>query len=128
MTIAQVGKMYGLTADTLRYYERAGLIPPVPKNASGIRDYTPDSLKWVEFAKCMRGAGLPVEALAEYVKLFRRGDETLDQRKALLIGQRNRLAAKIEEMQSTLRRLDGKIGRYEQGLMKAEQRLLDSGL
>ena len=54
MTIKEVSERYGLTQDTLRYYERVGMIPPVHRTASGIRDYQPDDLGWIELAKCMR--------------------------------------------------------------------------
>ena len=62
ITIKEVSERYDLSQDTLRYYERVGMIPPVHRTASGIRDYQPDDLGWIELAKCMRGAGLPVEA------------------------------------------------------------------
>ena len=61
MTIAQVSQKYGISADTLRYYERIGLLPPVGRTKSGIRDYTEEDCNWVNFIKCMRSAGLPVE-------------------------------------------------------------------
>lgn len=83
-TIAQVSAMFGLSQDTLRYYERVGLIPCVNRK-SGIRDYTEEDLKWVEFVKCMRSAGLPIEALIEYVSMFMQGDSTVEARKSLLI-------------------------------------------
>ena len=70
MTITEVSKKYDLSQDTLRYYERIGLLPAVNRNKSGIRDYTDEDCKWVEFIKCMRGAGLPIEVLIEYVALF----------------------------------------------------------
>ena len=66
MTIAEVSKKYELSADTLRYYERIGLVPPVPRNKSGIRDYDTESCQWVELMKCMRSAGVQIEALIEY--------------------------------------------------------------
>lgn len=81
MTIAQVSQKYGISADTLRYYERIGLLPPVGRTKSGIRDYTEEDCNWVNFIKCMRGAGLPVETLIEYVGLFGQGDETIPARK-----------------------------------------------
>lgn len=81
MTIAQVSQKYGVSADTLRYYERIGLLPPVGRTKSGIRDYTEEDCNWVNFIKCMRGAGLPVETLIEYVGLFGQGDETIPARK-----------------------------------------------
>ena len=123
MTIAEVSKRFGLSADTLRYYERIGLIPPVPRNSSGIRDYDEVSCGWIELMKCMRAAGVQIEALIDYAALFQQGDETLDARKALLMEQLEQLAARIEQMQQSLARLDDKIARYEQGLMKKEQML-----
>ena len=89
MTITQVSQKYGLSQDTLRYYERIGIIPPVPRNKSGIRDYDEVSCSWIELMKCMRSSGVQIEALIEYVSLFQQGDATLDARKALLIDQRD---------------------------------------
>lgn len=108
MTIAEVSKKYDISADTLRYYERIGLIPPVNRTAGGIREYTEEDCGWVEFSKCMRGAGLPVEALIEYVSLFQQGENTAEARKLILIEQRDQLAEKIQEMQRTLERLNTK--------------------
>jgi DNA-binding transcriptional MerR regulator len=76
MTIANAGKQYGLSTDTLRYYERIGLLPPVTRNKNDIRRYTEWDCGWVSFIKCMRTAGIPVEALIEYVALFQKGDST----------------------------------------------------
>lgn len=123
MTIAEVSKIYGLSADTLRYYERIGLLPPVRRSAGGIRDYTQEDCNWVEFIKCMRGAGLAIEALIEYVELFGKGDETVPARKELLIEQRRQLAERIKEMQAVLKRLDAKLEGYEQWVPKAEEKL-----
>lgn len=113
MTITEVSKEYDLTQDTLRYYERIGLIPPVHRNKSGVRDYTEEDLGWVGFIKCMRAAGLPIEVLIEYVALYQKGDSTRDARKELLIEQRVILRKKMEEMKKTIERLDYKISTYE---------------
>ncbi|NCB64006.1 MAG: MerR family transcriptional regulator [Clostridia bacterium] len=114
MTIAEVSKQYGLSADTLRYYERIGLIPPVNRTHSGLRNYTEDDCRWVEFAKCMRGAGLPVEVIIEYVALFQQGDSTNGARRQLLVEQRDQLRTRMAELQQTLDRLNYKIERYDQ--------------
>ena len=127
MTIAEVSKKYDISADTLRYYERIGLIPPVNRNRSGIRDYTEADCRWVEFAKCMRGAGLQVEALVEYVALFQQGDETVPARKRLLIEQRDQLFERMALLQQTLERLNRKIEGYEQLLLPIEQQLRRPG-
>jgi DNA-binding transcriptional MerR regulator len=123
MTIAEVAKKYDLTADTLRYYERIGLIPRVNRTSGGIRDYGDEDCRWIEFIKCMRGAGLPIEALSEYVKLFQMGDDTVEQRKALLIEQRDILENRMKEMQNTLTRLNEKIRRYEELIVPIEDEL-----
>jgi len=80
MTIAEVCNNYNITADTLRYYERICLLPQIARK-SGIRNYSENDCKWVEFIKCMRNAGLSIEVLAEYVKLFEQGDKTIEARK-----------------------------------------------
>ena len=124
MTIAEVSRQYGLSADTLRYYERIGLIPGVTRSKSGVRAYTEEDCRWVEFAKCMRGAGIQIEALIEYVALFQQGDATIEARKQILTEQRDQLQARIAEQQQTLDRLNAKIERYDQGLLLAEQKLM----
>ncbi len=126
MTIAEVSEKFSITQDTLRYYELIGLIPPVNRNKSGIRDYTEENCQWVEFIKCMRGAGLPIEALIEYVNLFQQGDETVKARKELLIEQRDELTARMEDMRKTLERLNSKIARYEQTMVEKEKGLKKS--
>jgi MerR family transcriptional regulator, aldehyde-responsive regulator len=123
MRISEVSDEYGLSADTLRYYERIGLLPRINRNESGNRDYTEQNCRWVAFVKCMRGAGLPIEALIEYVSLFQQGDGTVEARLALLTEQRDQLATRIAEMQSTLERLNVKIERYEQIIMPVEREL-----
>lgn len=123
MTITEVSKRYDLSADTLRYYERIGLIPPVNRNKSGIRDFTEEDCRWVEFIKCMRGAGLSIEVLAEYVQLFQQGNSTIKARKQLLVEQRSQLIDRIEEMKETLNRLDAKIDGYEEKFIAKEEEL-----
>ena len=123
MTIAEVSRQFDITPDTLRYYERIGLIPPVPRTNSGIRDYDQTSCSWIEFIKCMRAAGLQIEALIEYVALFQQGDSTIGARKALLMEQRDQLVARMEEMQASLDLLNQKIDRYEQSMVSAERKL-----
>ena len=123
MTIAQVSEKYGLSEDTLRYYERAGLIPPVPRRAGGARDYDEAACGWVEFAKCFRAAGIGVEALAEYVRLWQQGSGTAAARKALLVRERAALAARMAAMRESLTRLDAKIAGYEELLAPAEAEL-----
>ena len=123
MMIAEVSKKFDLSQDTLRYYERIGLIPSVNRNKSGIRDYTEEDCRWVEFIKCMRSAGLPIEVLIEYVGLFQQGDTTIEARKELFIEQRKQLQTRMEDMKKTLERLNYKIESYEQSVVKKENEL-----
>jgi DNA-binding transcriptional MerR regulator len=123
MAIKQVSEKFDISHDTLRYYERIGLIPRVNRNKSGNRDYTEEDCKWVEFIICMRNAGLSIEVLIEYVDLFQQGNETTEARKDLLIGERTQLKAKMEVMQRTLERLDSKIETYELTIGKRERTL-----
>lgn len=123
MTIAEVSKTYHVPADTLRYYERIGLIPPVPRSQSGIRSYDEESCRWVSFAKCMRTAGVQVEALIEYVALFQQGDGTTEERRRILVEQRDLLAARLAEIQDTLSYLNTKIERYDQWNPAFEQEM-----
>ena len=127
MTIAEVSKQYGLSADTLRYYERIRLIPSVRRKDNGIRDYSESDCNWVEFIKCMRAAGIQVEALIEYVALFQQGDNTRETRKQILLEQREQLLARMEDMQRTLERLNKKIAHYDECLQYAEENLRKSG-
>ena len=120
MTIAETSRKYGLSPDTLRYYERIGLIPPVHRSAGGIRDYDEESCNWIELMKCMRAAGVQIEALVQYVALVRQGDETLEARRELLARQRDQLAARMADMQRSLDRLDEKLNYHDRLL--AERR------
>ena len=126
MKIAEVSERYGISLDTLRYYERIGLVPPVHRNEGGIRDYNDLDLRRVEFIKCMRSAGLPVEVLIEYVALVQQGDHTIQARKEILREQRELMAARMSEMQNTLSILDHKIEVYENALLKKEKEMIQA--
>lgn len=116
MTIREVSEKYGVSQDTLRYYERIGMIPEVTRTASGIRNYQPEDLGWVELAICMRGAGLPIEALIEYVKLCQKGDATIPARLQLLQEQKVHLEEQKQQLEAAMDKLDYKISRYEEAV------------
>jgi DNA-binding transcriptional MerR regulator len=126
MKIAEVSEKYGLSVDTLRYYERVGLIPPVNRNGGGIRDYNELDLRRVDFIKCMRGAGLPVEVLIDYVALVQQGDKTIEARKEILVEQRKLLMDRMSEMQKTLDILNHKIEVYEKAVLKKEKEMIQA--
>ena len=116
MTIRQVCSRYGLTPDTLRYYEKVGVIPEVRRTASGIRDYDDVAIGWVENAVCMCSAGVPVESIIEYVRLYQAGDATLRARRDLLMDVHTKLLAQKQQMEAEIDRLSFKIRRYDVAL------------
>ena len=116
MTIKEVCEKYDITPDTLRYYERVGVIPEVSRTKGGIRDFTDEDIKWVENAICMRSAGVPVEMLIEYVKLFQEGDSTIEARRNLLVEARVTVQENLDKYQATMDRLNYKISRYEEAM------------
>ena len=126
MKIAEVSERFSISSDTLRYYERIGLIQPVNRNESGMRHYNELDLRRVDFIKCMRSAGLPIEVLIEYVGLVQQGDRTIDARKEILKEQRELLLARMQEMQKTLDILDHKIEVYENAVLKKEKAMVQS--
>ena len=117
MTIGEVSEKFGMTTDTLRYYERIGLIPPVPRKKNGIRDYDEKACGWVSFIKCMRSAGVQIEALIEYVALMQ-ADTGIERRRNILIEQRAKLLAQEENLRSTIERLTYKIDHYKELMLK----------
>ena len=125
MLIAEVAKIYDLSVNTLRYYERIGLLPQITRTPSGIRNYSESECKWVEFIKCMRNSGLSIEVLTKYVLLFQAGNQTIPARKILLIEQRKKLVEKVSELQATINRLDIKITSYDTAVSKPETQLIN---
>ena len=122
MTIKEVSEKYDISVDTIRYYERIGLLPPIPRKSNGIRDFDEVSCNWIEFVKCMRSAGVEIEALIDYIKLFYQ-EGTAEARKEILKEQRDRLQKKIDVMNLVIERLNKKVDRYEEIIIPAEKKL-----
>lgn len=115
MTIKEVSEKFNLSKDTLRFYEKKGLIGPVKKTKSGIRNYEEQDLKRIEFIKCMRNAELPIDVLKKYIDLYKSGKETKEERKKLLENQQKILKDKIDKMQKVYKLLTNKIDLYNSG-------------
>jgi DNA-binding transcriptional MerR regulator len=124
MKISEVSEQCGISADTLRYYERIGLMPPVHRTDGGIRDYGELDVRRVEFIQCMRSAGLPIKVLTEYYGLVQQGDTTIEARKEILMEQREELVARMAELQETLDLLNYKITVYDNALLEREKELV----
>lgn len=121
LTIKEVSTMYNISADTLRYYEKIGLIDPVKRNDNGIRDYKEIDLKRIQFLKCMRLSGLSIDMLLQYIELLHQGEHTIPQRKEILMKQREVILLKMKELQETLEHLNKKIETYDDVLLEIEK-------
>lgn len=124
MNISAVAEKYNLTASTIRYYERIGLIPEVSRDSGGIRTFDQNDLKWIDFISCMKAAGLPLDVLKRYMELVREGDKTLEERKNILIRERTELNKRVVEMEAVINKLDHKINDYEGLLLEKEQKMI----
>lgn len=125
MNIKKVSDLTGVSADTIRYYERIGLIPPVTRNQSGIRDFTEREIGLLEFVRCFRKAGVSVEALIDYVTLLEEGEGTEEARLAILKEQAEKLDARLEELRAARERLAYKIDNYQEVISQREKELFD---
>ena len=123
MNIKKISELSGLSADTIRYYEKIALIPPVKRNAHGVRVFDEEDLKWIEFTSKMRKAGLSIDALSTYLALFREGSQTVPQRKQLLAEQIAALHERIATMTEAVERLEYKLEHYDDHIIPAEARL-----
>lgn len=116
MTIKEVAEKYNISQDTLRYYERVKMIPPVHRTSSGIRDYQEEDIAWLEFALCMRSAGLPIESVIDYLSLYGQGDKTIPARHELLLNQMRILEEQKKQLEATMKHLSYKISKYEEAM------------
>ena len=125
MNIKKVSDLTGISADTIRYYERIGLMPRVTRNQSGIRDFTEREIGLLEFVRCFRKAGVSVEALIDYVALLEEGEGTEEARLAILKEQAEKLDARLAELQAARERLAYKIDNYQELISQSERKLFD---
>lgn len=114
MTINEVAEEYNLTKDTLRYYEKIGLLKNIPRTDTGIRNYDEESCKKIEFVKCMRDSGVEIEILQQYMDLLEKGKATVNARKQLLEEQREKLLNQQKKIEITIKRLNYKIKIYNE--------------
>lgn len=120
-TITEVSQKYDINANTLRYYERIGLLPHVPRKANGNRYFTEELLKWLEMVICLRHSGVSIEALLDYAGLLKQGHSTLQAREDLLRERLNVLYKKQHNLQRSIDRLVHKIELYQSGEIENEE-------
>lgn len=128
MHIKEVSEKTGITADTIRYYERIHLIPPVHRNESGIRDFTQNDIDILEFVRYFRKAGVSVESLIDYIHLVEKGDATITARLDILKEERDSLKERVQGLQEALDRLNHKIENYQNKVVPREQELFDPSM
>lgn len=123
MTIKEVSEKYNISPDTLRYYEKVGIIKTVTRK-NGIRQYGEKEIDNIEFVVCMRNSGISIDALVKYIKLFDKGDQTANERKQILIDERKKIKIKIDEMNKALDKLNYKIDVYYSEMLDKEKEML----
>ncbi len=116
MTIKEVCERTGMSPDTVRYYEKAGVIPNVNRSCGGTRCYSEEDLEWLRTAGCLRNAGMTVAAISRYVALYKQGDETTKARLELLEQEKSRMLEQKQQLEEALCFLDYKISKYEEAL------------
>lgn len=110
MTISEFAERTGVSAHTLRYYARAGLIPMVPRDpGTGRRRYTPEYAEWVRFVRSLRATGMPIRELRRYATLVAHGDSTWPARKAMLAAHRTRVVAMLALFDEQRQMLDREL-------------------
>ena len=121
MTIKEVSEKYGLSKDTLRYYEKEGLIGPVAKGKNNQREYQEENLNQIEFIKCMRSVNMPISKLKTYMNLYAQGPSTLDSRKEILESQLDSINMQLNDLKKAKERLIKKIEIYNQEQIKRDK-------
>ena len=125
MTIREIAAKTNMSTDTLRYYERIGLLPPVPRNAAGIRNYDEYFVNFINFIKKLKASGMSLEHIIDYIRLAEMGDATIQERKKLLAEAREALLDKINSLQLVAELADYQLRNYENLLQPETYALLN---
>lgn len=125
MTIREIAAKTNMSTDTLRYYERIGLLPPVPRNAAGIRNYDEYFVNFINFIKKLKASGMSLEHIIVYIRLAEMGDVTIQERKKLLAEARETLLDKINSLQLVAELADYQLRNYENLLQPETYALLN---
>ena len=118
-SISEVAEKTNLTAHTLRYYEKEGLLPFVDRSDSGNRDFKTKDLEWLELICCLKNTGMPIKKIKEYIELCLKGDDTIDVRRQIFINHREEVIEQIEELNKNLDKINGKINYYDGAYKKS---------
>lgn len=113
-SIKEVAERFGVTPHTLRFYEKEGLLLWVNRNNSGVRSYSDLNLEWLALICCMRATGMPISYIKRYVDLCAQGDATIEERRRIILGQKEILQDKIRELQGNIALIDKKLRYYDE--------------
>lgn len=112
-TIAKAAKKTGISAHTLRFYDKEGLLPFVKRNANGNREFTEEDFEWLSFILCLKNTGMPIKNIKNYIKLSLGGDSTLEKRLQVFRQQKIAVEKKAAELEEYKKKIDYKIWYYE---------------
>ena len=115
-TVGEMAKLLGITASTLRYYDKEGLLPFVERSSGGIRMFQESDFEWLQVIGCMKKAGMSIKDIRQYIEMALQGDETIAPRLAMFRHQREALKQQMEELQRTMQMVDYKCWYYETAL------------
>ena len=112
-TVGEMAKLLGVTASTLRYYDREGLLPFVERSSGGIRMFQESDIEWLQIIGCMKKAGMSIKDIRQYIEMALAGDDTIDLRLAMFQRQREILKQQMEQLRHTMEIVDYKCWYYE---------------
>ncbi|HBE80937.1 MAG TPA: MerR family transcriptional regulator [Firmicutes bacterium] len=112
-SIQEAAKKVSLKTYTLRYYEKAGILPPVERDTNGNRLFFDNDIEWINLIRCLRNTGMPISIIKDYVDLFLKGDETISSRRQIMFGQQQSIERKIAELQGYLEVIQSKVKHYD---------------
>ena len=117
-TIGDISEMFSITADTLRYYEKTGVIPPIKRDENGRRVFSEDDIKWLGFVNCLKLTEMPLDNIRKYLELLKSGDKTAKMRREIIAKQKLVLGKRINELNTAMNHLDNKLKFYDDLLEK----------
>jgi DNA-binding transcriptional MerR regulator len=121
-TIKEVATLTGISAHTLRFYEKEGVAPVVARDGNGNRTYDEQTLEWLGFVLCLRATGMPLAAIKRYIELYKRGDGTISERKEIMRSHKEKVEKEMMHLYSCLEKINYKLALYDVREKELQQR------
>ncbi|MBW9322064.1 MerR family transcriptional regulator [Enterococcus casseliflavus] len=118
----EVAKKIGISVPALHYYEKAGLLPPIERNAAGNRVYSEENIEWLYMIVMMRETGVPIREIRKYTQLLLQGPETIPDRYKLVLQYKQSVEEKIKLMQSSLKWMEAKVAFYQEMMERSQSK------